>query len=450
MGKEPLSGRPRAGGVAPIAQLHDTFRSGEITPLTLIDQLLERIEADNSRLNAVLGLDAETAREAARAATERFAQGHALSTLDGVPIGVKDNIAMAGQPWTGGLGSRRNRIADEDSDVVRRLRAAGAIPFARLNMDEAAFGSTTANPHFGACRNPHDPSFTPGGSSGGPAAAVAAGYCVAALGTDTLGSVREPAHTCGVVGFKPSHGAASLKGVVPLAPALDCVGLLTRHVEDIAALRAALMDPDHTAPTETGLKLGVLDADSLGIDLNAEVREAWSRAVDAWSANGVQIVPTQLNGLNLKKLARLGVALCLVNLAREFSADADTHGGVSANLKAAIEAGRRITAPQIDDAYRSLLTARAKAASLFNDVDAVFLPTVPIGPVHSNDADEITLETTLLVGWVNVIGAPAVSLPIGHHGDGMPIGGQIVGPPQGDARVLALARQLETRVQLAC
>ena len=231
-----------------VGALSRAIESGRIEPLGLTRLMLERIAAFNPALNLFVTLCRDAALGDAAASGERAASGQRRGPLDGIPVALKDNIDLAGVPTSNGFGGPPWRVPARDAEVVRRLRAAGAVILGKLNMHEGALGATTDNPHFGASINPHCPGYTPGGSSGGSAAAVAAGLCVAALGTDTGGSVRIPAAYCGVVGLKPSHGLVSTGGVVPLSWRLDHVGPLTRTVADARLVFTALQAFDQECP----------------------------------------------------------------------------------------------------------------------------------------------------------------------------------------------------------
>jgi Asp-tRNA(Asn)/Glu-tRNA(Gln) amidotransferase A subunit family amidase len=228
---------------AGVVKLGGVFASKCATPMDALQVYIDRIERFNPALNAFLALDRRRAVRDAQASGRRWSRGAPRSPLDGVPIGVKVNIAVHGMPWHAGIAAYGDRVADGDADCVSRLRSAGAVILGVLNMHEAALGATTDNAAFGRCHNPHRHDVTPGGSSGGSAAAVAAGLCAAALGTDTLGSVRIPASYCGVFGHKPSHGATATAGVVPLSPTLDSLGFIARSAGDCRALINAIV-PD--------------------------------------------------------------------------------------------------------------------------------------------------------------------------------------------------------------
>ncbi len=223
-----------------IARLSQMLDAGEVDAEALTRLLLDRAEGVGRGLNCYITLCRETALAEARAAAERTAAKRRRGKLDGIPVALKDNIDVAGVPTSNGFGGAPYRIPAEDAEITRRLRAAGAVILGKLNMHEGALGATNDNPHHGRAINPHRAGHSPGGSSGGSGAAVAAGLCCAALGTDTGGSVRIPASYCGVVGLKPSYGLISTRGVVPLSYRLDHAGPLARTVADAATLLEVL------------------------------------------------------------------------------------------------------------------------------------------------------------------------------------------------------------------
>src|SRR4051794_16164082 len=261
------------------AELSRRIGAGSLDPLDLTRAFLDRATGIGRPLNAFAKLCADSAFADAARAADRAKSKKRLGPLDGVPVAVKDNMDVAGVPTSNGFGGDGPwRVPQEDSELVRRLRAAGAVILGKLNMEEGALGPTSNNPHFGRVENPYHLGHTPGGSSGGSGAAVAAGLCCAAMGSDTGGSVRIPAAYCGVVGLKPSYGLISTRGVVPLSYRLDHVGPLTRTVSDAALMLSALagFDPEcpdsRRGPSIDGLlpDAGRLDGLKIGVLANFE------------------------------------------------------------------------------------------------------------------------------------------------------------------------------------
>ncbi|MBK7116122.1 MAG: amidase [Proteobacteria bacterium] len=230
--------------VLTVAEASRRIAARELTSVELTRAYLERIERLNPRVNAYITVTGEQALAQARVLDAEMASGRSRGVLHGVPVALKDNIDTAGVRTTAASAVYADRVPTEDAPVVRRLRDAGAVFLGKLNMHEFAYGGTCVVSHYGPVRNPWDLGYTPGGSSGGSAAAVAARMCAAALGTDTAASIRFPAACCGVVGFKATHGLASIRGIVPLSEMHDHVGPLTRSVEDAALVMTAIAGHD--------------------------------------------------------------------------------------------------------------------------------------------------------------------------------------------------------------
>ncbi|HEY1865589.1 MAG TPA: amidase, partial [Candidatus Acidoferrales bacterium] len=233
---------------ATIEQLSPLLARKKISPVELVELFLHRIEVLNPRLNAFLTVTTELALEQARAAERELMRGHCRGPLHGIPIALKDNIWTRGVRTTAGSLILRDFVPTADAGVARRLRRAGAILLGKTNLHEFAYGITSENPHYGPTRNPWDTARISGGSSGGSAAAIAAGLCVASVGTDTGGSIRVPAALCGIVGLKPTFGRVTRHGVVPLALSFDHVGPLARSAADAAILLGILAGRDPLDP----------------------------------------------------------------------------------------------------------------------------------------------------------------------------------------------------------
>jgi aspartyl-tRNA(Asn)/glutamyl-tRNA(Gln) amidotransferase subunit A len=360
-------------------------------------------------------------------------------------LAVKSNLAVQGLPHTAGIGAYRNRIANSDAVCVARLRAAGMKILGTVNMDEAALGALTDNPHFGRTHNPRRHGYTPGGSSGGSAAAVAAGLARVALGSDTMGSCRIPAAYCGVVGFKPSFGRLSVRGLEPLCRRLDHIGILAETVDDVAAVFAhldvfdiddAMSSPCMSAPRSNATSLAVLDA-AARATLAEDVRVAYECAIAAL-ANHHEIRETAVDREALAAARRAGLLLCEAELSISLGeALARNDGGVSPGLRKLIEFGVAQSAPKLAAAHRrideaELVFRRAIGAHL-----ALFWPTAPQSafafgtPAPANQADFTCLA--------NFTGAPAISLPLRVAADALPVGGQFVMPKGRDHDLLQLA-----------
>lgn len=348
--------------------------------------------------------------------------------LHGLAVGVKSNIQASGLPWTAGMAAHRNRMAERDAAAVARLRGAGAAIIGSLNMHEAALGATTANPFYGTTHNPARHGYTPGGSSGGSGAAVAAGVCDIALGTDTMGSVRIPASYCGVFGLKPSAGAISTDGLAFLEPSLDSIGPLARDLDTLARAWDVFAEDAGAGGAITRL---LTLTDLAGVDVQPDVRAAFDRAVTA-APLPVDSVPLPFQ---TGALRRAGLLLSGAYLKAEVGAGwREPAAGLSGDLIAILNWCEGKSA---DTAL--LAAARAWLTEALGDNAALLLPTAPqtafphTSPAPANQADFTCLA--------NIAGLPALSFPAGHSADGLPIGMQLIGPSGSERALIALTRQ---------
>jgi aspartyl-tRNA(Asn)/glutamyl-tRNA(Gln) amidotransferase subunit A len=442
------------GGAAALAV---ALAEGEVTAEEATRATLARIEARDGALRAFIRVMRDQALAAARASDERRRAGAAKGALEGVPIAVKDNVDVAGVPTTGGIAHYRDNVARDDAFVIRRLREAGAVILGKLNMHEAALGATGDNPWFGRCENPHRVGYTPGGSSSGSGAAVAAGLAAAALGTDTLGSVRVPASYCGTAGFKPTYGLVSTRGVMPLSWALDHVGFLAPRVADLGLLFDAsagfdrewayarrgprFLSPKRADPGNLGgLRIG---RPAIGARLEPDVADVWGRALDALSSLGATIVDVELAGYDFSRMRREGLLVSEVEGAT-FHQDAIERDpeGFSAELRRMLAFGAAQTAVRAAQAYRRLAEVRVIARRAFARIDALVLPTTPQTafafdqPVPVDQAD--------LTGFANIAGIPAGCVPFGNNRDGLPLSVQVMAPAFEDRLVLDVLAALES------
>jgi Asp-tRNA(Asn)/Glu-tRNA(Gln) amidotransferase A subunit family amidase len=441
-----------------IAQLSAALDSGDIDAETLTRRFLDRAVGVGRALNCYVALCRDSALAEARAAAARAAAKRRRGKLDGIPIALKDNIDVAGVPTSNGFGGPPYCIPGEDAEVVRRLRAAGAVILGKLNMHEGALGATTDNPHFGRTVNPHRPGYSPGGSSGGSGAAVAAGLCAAALGTDTGGSVRIPAAYCGVVGLKPSWGLVSPRGVVPLSWRLDHVGPLARSVADAAALLGVLAGFDplcpqsrrHPAGAYDEVRPGRLDGVKLGVIGNfaAEpVEPAIAAELALLRRLGAQIRTVALPSYDVLQGRRAG----FIRIEAEA---AFAHGPLyrseperfSAELRSYLDYGARLPASRLIAADRLIETAAFELERCLDDVDALVSATAPqAAPRFGGKAPDNAGAFCILA---NFAGCPAISVPMGRNELGLPLGLQVIGAFGGDARVLEIAASYETAAAL--
>jgi aspartyl-tRNA(Asn)/glutamyl-tRNA(Gln) amidotransferase subunit A len=352
--------------------------------------------------------------------------------LSRVRVGVKANIAVAGLPWTAGMALHRDRIADRDAEVVRRLRASGAVILGTLNMEEAALGTATDNPWFGAVHNPHRIGHTAGGSSGGSGAAVAAGLCDVALGTDTMGSIRIPAAFCGVYGFKPAQAAVSQDGLEPAEPVFDAIGPLARSLDTLEAAARAISDFGEEA-SEGFVTL----AGRAGVACDAPVAAAFARAREAAGGAAEISLPRELSRIRFAgfiKVARwLGGHLAGADPAL-----------LSVTLQHLLGYGLRRPQALWEEDRQVLAETSAALRQAVETQGHLLLPTAPHLPHPlSQAAPADQADFTCLA---NIAGLPALSLPAGWSDDGLAVGVQLIGLPGREAGLFAAARTLDAQL----
>jgi aspartyl-tRNA(Asn)/glutamyl-tRNA(Gln) amidotransferase subunit A len=429
------------------AALSAALRAGALSAEEATLAFLERIAEGDGAIRSFVHLDAEGALAAARLSDLRRVRGTARGALDGVALGIKDNIAVAGMPWAAGFEHYRARVAAEDAPVVRRLREAGAVILGKLNMHEGALGATNDNPWFGRCENPLRAGFTPGGSSGGSGAAVAAGFCAAALGSDTLGSVRVPAAYCGVAGFKPSFDAISTRGVTALSWTLDHVGVIAPAVEDLRLVAALAMEGGLAPPAPralAGRRFGVPVLDAVGIE--PAVAEAFAALLAQLRAAGAVAVPVTFTGLEWTRLRREGLLVSEIEGAAVHGEAVAAHpDGFSQGFRDMLAFGAKQGAVRAALAYRRLREAGALVRAGLAGVEALLLPTTPHvafafdTPVPANQAD--------LTGIANIAGLPACAFALPAPTGALPASAQVMAPPGADGLLLDLAVSLSALAQ---
>jgi Asp-tRNA(Asn)/Glu-tRNA(Gln) amidotransferase A subunit family amidase len=435
-----------------IAAVSELVRTGQISPLQLLRECLETIIELNPSLNAFITVTADSARAEARRAAEEIRSGKWRGPLHGIPVGLKDLIDTAGTRTTAASAQWENRIPARDAEVVGRLIAAGAIVVGKQNLHEFAYGGSSLISHFGPVHNPRNLECIAGGSSGGSAAAVAGGMCYGAIGTDTAGSVREPAALCGVVGFKPSYGLVSMEGIIPLSGSLDHAGPIARSVEDAAILLDVLAG--HQGKYRGGLRRRCRNV-RLGIprtffyeQLHAEVAAAAENAMQAMKSLGCFLLEVEIRPETDRTLQ---------------SAEAYAyHRGMVATSPELyhpetlrrIRSGENVTEEQHRSARRELERTREEITAVFRSLDLLIMPTTPTVAPRVSDlmSDLERLRPTELfllrnTRSMNVWGLPAISIPCGSTRDGLPIGLQIVGPPHAEENVLAMAYACEQVLQ---
>jgi aspartyl-tRNA(Asn)/glutamyl-tRNA(Gln) amidotransferase subunit A len=398
-------------------------------PLTRrrLDRALTAIDRHDPALRSFIELDRDGAAQA-------IGRGGAAR---GLLVGVKANIAVRGLATSAGSAARRTAIADSDATAVRRLRDAGAGVLGTLNMHEGALGATTANETFGFATNPWRAGHTPGGSSGGSGAAVAAGLVDAALGTDTMGSVRLPAAYCGVYGLRPSGVWLVQDGCVPLAPSLDQIGPFARDAPTLVRMVRALGGP---RPRRLdGARFGrITDHDTIPADM----QELLDRAQHTLEAQGASVVPIALDlGISAASLLKAGLLVCESEGAKVWADELErADSGLSAGFRALLTFGRRADAGRIDEARAVLAQARERIRSCLSAarLDGLICPTATETAFAHGAAIPVQAQWTVLA---SVADLPAVSCPAGLR-DGLPLGVQVIGAPAADALVLGAALAL--------
>ncbi|WP_371398161.1 amidase [Fretibacter rubidus] len=422
-----------------LSQLREAFLAKTLTPSDFLEFCLDCIDRLNPKINAVLEIYADTARAAAAASTERYAAGRARSAIDGMPMGVKANIAVRGYVCHAGIKAYEDRIAKYDADIVHQLRRAGAIIIGSLNMEEGALGAQTDNPWFGKCYNPVKDGYTPGGSSGGSAAAVAAGMMPASLGTDTMGSVRIPSSYCGIVGFKPTPGTYSTKGVIPLSTTLDTVGTHTKTVKDAVMIYGAVTGFKGKIDTRAPRNMSPFDISQS--DVSPDVSTAFVAALE--TINIPTTVPV-LKGYDYSKQRRAGLIISEYEGAKYHAhKNFETSDGFSEQFKSMLAFGAKQSPQKITEAKEKLSNATHMADDFFNDASCLIAPTAP--QTAFEFGQDVPVNQADFTAFANFAKLPALSLPIGNDTHGLPIGLQVMAKSGRDRALLGMALALEAK-----
>ena len=463
------------------------LRAGAVSAVQLCQMHLAAIERGNEQLNCYLSVDAEGALQAAAASDSRYRAGNPLGPLDGLCLGVKDNIAVAGMSLTAGMQCRRGEVAAEDAPVVAKLRAAGMVILGKLNMDEAALGTGGRNPHFGHCLNPWRRGHTPGGSSSGSGSACAAGLASITLGTDTMGSVRLPAALCGLYGLKPSNKTLSLEGVVPVSQDLDTIGILARSADDIALLWLALVDvPASTLPkryrdlswveaaAQTALEPDVAPTahdHTLDLRFGSALGESgppktthlqpWQRRQygEVWQA--VAGVAQQIAAQQHRDLAavefraedatstrRMGLVLSELGLLKAHAQfwQQRQQGDFSNFLAGMLEYAANLAPGREQEIMQQLPAVCQWLSAAWRFCDLVLMPTAPC----TSFANSVDVPDNMadLTAPANLCGVAAISLPLGLSSERLPLAAQLVGKPGYELALIDWARRLGTDLSL--
>jgi aspartyl-tRNA(Asn)/glutamyl-tRNA(Gln) amidotransferase subunit A len=449
-----------------ISEAAELLRQKKISPVELATACLDRIERLNPVLNAFITVTDESAVAQARVAEDEIQRGRLRGPLHGIPIGLKDLIDTAGVRTTCGSALFADRVPAEDAYVVQRLKRAGAVLVGKQNLQEFAYGGTSVSSHFGPVHNPWNLKHITGGSSGGSAAAVATGMCFGSIGTDTGGSVREPAAFCGIVGLKPTYGRVSVRGVFPLSWSLDHVGPICRSVKDAALMLEAISgyDPlDVTCidwPTEEYAKGLKAKADfRIGVvrqpfftDLDPEIEVAMNEAIEVIRRTAV----SEARPSGRASIELIEVDLPPVPTAVQAPEVYAVHKAYYANSpelyrpwmrERLAQAAAADTAAYVSDRF-ALERVRRTVNDVFAEVDILITPTTPVPPITIEQASNMSPDPAGEL-WLrntrpfNAYGLPTISIPCGFTKTGLPIGLQITGPRFGEGIVLRFAHAFE-------
>jgi aspartyl-tRNA(Asn)/glutamyl-tRNA(Gln) amidotransferase subunit A len=428
------------------------IRAKSVSSVDLTNACLARIQKVQPVLNAFITVTADQALAEARAMDQETQRGKWRGPFHGIPIALKDNIDSAGVRTTGASELFQNRVPTEDAEVARRLKDAGAVLLGKLNLHEFAYGGTSAVSHFGPVHNPWDPTRTPGGSSGGPGAAVAADMCFASIGTDTAGSIRIPASYCSIVGLMPTYGRVSIRGIIPLSWTLDHAGPVCKTVEDAATMLNVIAGYDAADTTTVDIAVpdyvralhGPVAKLRLGLprrpyfdSLNPDV----AKAIDG----ALAVLKKMTASTHDVELPPVGNSFGIIR------AEAYTYHKpwitktpqlYDEPVRAAIQGGAAVKADEYVAAMRSLMESRRDIVKTFRDVDLLVFPTMADPPfkIEEGFKKNVSARNTLPF---DVYGVPVISIPCGFTRDGLPIGLQIAGAPWAETSVLALAYAYE-------
>src|SRR5258707_31133 len=442
-----------------ISEAAELLRQKKISPVDLATACLDRVELLNPVLNAFITVTHESAMAQARVAEDEIQRGQWRGPLHGIPVGLKDLIDTAGIRTTCGSALFADRVPTEDAEVVQRLKRAGAVLIGKQNLQEFAYGGTSASSHYGAVHNPWNPKHIAGGSSGGSAAAVAAGMCFGAIGSDTGGSIREPAAFCGVVGLKPTYGRVSTRGVFPLSWSLDHVGPICRNVRDAALMLEAIAGYDaldvtcvdwateqyaNALSSKTDFRIGLVRQPFFE-DLDRDIELAINEAIE---------VIRRMSHMSSQVIEVLLPSVPTAVQAPEVYAVHKNYYANSPDLyrpwmrERLAQAATADTVAYVADRF-ALERVRRTVNDVFAEVDLLITPTTPVPPITIEEASNMPPPPPPGEVWLrntrpfNAYGLPTISIPTGFTNAGLPIGLQIAGPRFGEGRVLAFAHAFE-------
>jgi aspartyl-tRNA(Asn)/glutamyl-tRNA(Gln) amidotransferase subunit A len=443
-------------GKMTISEVSRQLRAREVSPVELTRGCLERIERLNPLLNAFITVTAESALVEARRAEQEIQNGKWRGPLHGIPIALKDLIDTAGVPTTAASALFQDRVPTQDAEVVQKLRAAGAVILGKNNLHEFAYGGSSIISHFGPTRNPWNLECVTGGSSGGSAATVAARLCYAAIGTDTAGSIREPAAYCGVVGLKPTYNMVSARGVIPLSWSLDHVGPLVASVTDAALVLQALSEVpsiDYGSALDeqpTTLRIGI-PRRFFYEELDPEISFAVDTALECLRSMVKATVEISID-VNTDRTLQLAESY---EYHRQWVAESP--GSYQPETLRRIRAGASVTADAFERAKRELAAERERIKQVFDEVDALITPTMPVVTPRIADLEQhpdrlrpTELKMLRNTRPFNVWGLPAISVPCGFTDAGLPVGLQIAAAPGREDIAFSLAHVYERATNWHC
>ena len=421
-----------------LAEASAAVKQRTLTPVDLTRACLRRIDEHDRKYNSFIGVYTEEALASAETLTRELQAGQDRGPLHGIPLALKDLIDVDGKATTAASALFLDNIAPRDAEVVTQLKLAGAVILGKTNLHEFAYGGSGMISHFGVIRNPVNTLYITGGSSSGSAAAVAANLCFAAIGTDTAGSIRLPAACCGAVGLKPTYGAVSTDGVVPLSWSLDHVGPITRTVGDAAVVLEAI----------SGTELSVIDPATLRFGVASEY---FFDGCDEETAAAVNLVAEKVSAkaveLPVDEDRSVSNAEAFAYHERFVRERPDAYHKETLRR---ISSGERISAAEYIAKRRELDILRKSASGLFRDIDVLITPTVPIGPslISELEANPDRLRPRELLMLrntrpFNVLGIPAISVPCGKTSNGLPIGIQLAAAPGREDVLIAAGKMVE-------
>jgi aspartyl-tRNA(Asn)/glutamyl-tRNA(Gln) amidotransferase subunit A len=440
-------------GMTDLQTLAAALRAQKISARELVEESLRQIARLNPRLNAFITVTAEAARARARQLDDELARGLDRGPLHGIPIAHKDLVRTKGVLTTAGSKILAGYVPKRDAVIAAKLDQAGAVLVGKTGLHELAYGVTSNNPHFGPVRNPWDLERTPGGSSGGSAAAVAAGIVPFATGTDTGGSIRIPASFCGAVGLKPTFGRVSARGVLPLSASMDHVGPIMRTVRDAAiAFQAMVDDPSAYVPPAAaeirGIRIG-LPRNFYFERIDVEVGLAVRTAVQTAAAIGARII--EIDVPDMEALNAAARTIQLPEALAVWKTYLDRRQDFGADVLALLDQGLEVSAAVYLDAQRQRRRTGSEFARLWGQVDCIFTPTTPMPAPKIGQKEvriggathEVRTAATRLTRGMNALGLPALSMPCGFTRSGLPIGLQIIAPARAEDLLLRVAAAME-------